>query len=61
MRKHGGSVLYPQAFKTHDNYGDSINVRDAIEAFAGVFGRVMIAVRVAAGITLLAGALVLRH
>ena len=36
-----------------------INVRDAIETFAGVFARVMIAVRVAAGITLLAGALVL--
>ncbi len=36
-----------------------INVADAIETFAGVFGRVMVAVRVAAGITLLAGALVL--
>ncbi|MGI9479639.1 MAG: ABC transporter permease [Hyphomicrobiaceae bacterium] len=36
-----------------------INVRDAINAFAEVFGKVMIAVRVAAGITLLAGALVL--
>jgi len=36
-----------------------INVRDAIDAFAGVFGKVMIAVRVAAAITLLAGALVL--
>ncbi len=36
-----------------------INVADAIETFAGVFGRVMVAVRVAAAITLLAGALVL--
>lgn len=36
-----------------------INVRDAINAFAEVFGKVMIAVRVAAAITLLAGALVL--
>ncbi|MGI9521897.1 MAG: ABC transporter permease [Hyphomicrobiaceae bacterium] len=36
-----------------------IRVRDAIEAFAEVFGQVMIAVRVAASITLLAGALVL--
>jgi putative ABC transport system permease protein len=36
-----------------------INVRDAINAFAAVFGKIMIAVRVAAGITLLAGALVL--
>ena len=36
-----------------------INVRDAINTFAGVFGKVMIAVRVAAAVTLLAGALVL--
>lgn len=36
-----------------------INVKDALETFAGVFGKVMIAVRVAAAITLLAGALVL--
>ena len=36
-----------------------IRVKDAINAFADVFGRVMIAVRVAASITLLAGALVL--
>lgn len=36
-----------------------IRVRDAINAFAEVFGKVMIAVRVAASITLLAGALVL--
>ena len=36
-----------------------IRVKDAINAFAEVFGRVMIAVRVAASITLLAGALVL--
>ena len=36
-----------------------INVRDAINTFAEVFGKVMIAVRVAAGITLFAGALVL--
>jgi putative ABC transport system permease protein len=34
-----------------------IDVRDAIEAFAGVFGRVMSAARVVAGITLTAGAL----
>ncbi|MEO1794270.1 MAG: FtsX-like permease family protein, partial [Pseudomonadota bacterium] len=36
-----------------------IRVRDAIEAFAGVFGSVMVAVRAAGSITLLAGALVL--
>lgn len=36
-----------------------IRVKDAINAFAEVFGRVMIAVRVAASITLLAGAFVL--
>lgn len=36
-----------------------INVRDAINSFAEVFAKVMVAVRVAAGITLFAGALVL--
>ncbi len=36
-----------------------IRVKDAIAAFAGVFGQVMVAVRVAASITLIAGALVL--
>ncbi|MEL6298190.1 MAG: FtsX-like permease family protein [Pseudomonadota bacterium] len=36
-----------------------IRVRDAIEAFAGVFGSVMLAVRAAGSVTLIAGALVL--
>ena len=36
-----------------------IRVKDAINVFADVFGKVMIAVRVAASVTLLAGALVL--
>ena len=36
-----------------------IRVRDAIEAFNGVFAKIMAAVRVAGGVTLLSGALVL--
>ena len=36
-----------------------IRVRDAIEAFNGVFAKIMTAVRVAGGVTLLSGALVL--
>ncbi|MDX2258678.1 MAG: FtsX-like permease family protein [Hyphomicrobiaceae bacterium] len=37
----------------------AIRLRDAIDAFAAVFEKVMLAVRVAGGVTLLAGALVL--
>jgi putative ABC transport system permease protein len=37
----------------------AIRVKDAIDAFADVFGRVMLAVRTAGGVTLLAGAVVL--
>jgi putative ABC transport system permease protein len=37
----------------------AIRVKDAIDAFSAIFGRVMIAVRAAGSVTLLAGALVL--
>jgi putative ABC transport system permease protein len=37
----------------------AIRVKDAIDAFAGVFGRVMVAVRTAGAVTLLSGAVVL--
>lgn len=37
----------------------AIRVKDALNAFAAVYGKVMVAVRVAAGVTLAAGALVL--
>ncbi|MEL7048543.1 MAG: FtsX-like permease family protein, partial [Pseudomonadota bacterium] len=36
-----------------------LRVRDAIEAFGEIFGKIMMAVRVAGGVTLVAGALVL--
>jgi putative ABC transport system permease protein len=48
-----------QAVSTQFPSITAVRVKDAIEAVAGVLGQVMTAVRATAGITLLAGALVL--